>query len=149
MFLDKKDLARQILSQVGTKRIAVQVEPDGSQPLELERTKSWGYSNMNLDALIELAQLGDRLGIDLWHFQTADGRSIRRAIDFLFPYARGQKKWTWKQIAPFHADRMSYALGIAADQYQEKSYLAAARSLLNDEVRASRLMFYLPPLPRE
>jgi len=149
LFLDKKDLARQILSQVGTKRIAVQVEPDGSQPLELARTKSWGYSNMNLDALIELAQLGDRLGIDLWHFQTADGRSIRRAIDFLFPYARGQKKWTWKQIAPFHPDRMTYTLRIAGDKYKEKSYLAAARSFLNDEVRASRLMFYMPPLPRE
>jgi hypothetical protein len=40
LFLGKTDVARRILGEVGTKRFAVQVEPDGSQPLELERTTS-------------------------------------------------------------------------------------------------------------
>lgn len=149
LFLDNNELAKQTLSQVGKKRIAIQVEPDGSQPLELARTKSWGYSNMNLDALIELAQLGDRVGIDLWHFQTADGRSIRRAIDFMLPYAQRKRKWTWTQIGPFHPARMSYALSTAGGEFKEKSYSAAARSLLTDELRASRLTFYMAPFSRD
>ncbi|HTY39433.1 MAG TPA: alginate lyase family protein [Bacteroidota bacterium] len=149
LFLGKKDLAKQILSQVGTKRIALQIEPDGSQPLELERTKSWGYSIMNLDALLELARLGDRVGVDLWNFQTSDGRSLRKAISFLLPYALRNKKWPWTQIVPFQPDGMYFALRIAANKYGDMSYLFAAQTVVNDEVRGSRLMFYLPPLPVE
>ncbi len=145
LYLGKKEIAQRVLREVGNKRIAVQIEPDGSQPLELERTKSWGYSNMNLDALIELGQLGERVGIDLWHFQTQDGRSIRKAIDFMLPYALGKKKWTWAQIVPFHPGRMYYTLTIAAVRYKDQSYDGLANAILDDEVRSSRVMFSLPP----
>jgi hypothetical protein len=144
LYLGKKEIAQRILREVGTKRIAVQVEPDGSQPLELERTKSWGYSNMNLDALIELGLLGDRVGVDLWRFKTQDGRSIRRAVDFLLPYAVGKKRWTWTQISPFHPGRMYYALTIAAARYRNNSYLGAAKTVFDDQVRSSRVIFSLP-----
>jgi hypothetical protein len=66
--------------------------------LELVRTKAWGYSVGNLSGLMLLATLGENLGVDLWHYQTADGRSIRKALDFLAPYALGQKKWSYQQI---------------------------------------------------
>lgn len=145
LYLGKKDLVAKTVAAAGMKRIAVQIEPDGSQPLELERTKSWGYSIMNLDALIELARLGDRVGVDLWRFSTRDGRSIRAAIDFLLPYALGQKQWTWKQIVPFHPGRMYFSLRIAADKYQKKSYLLAARKVQDDVVQTSRTMFLVPP----
>jgi len=146
LYLGKKEIARRILREVGTKRIAVQIEPDGSQPLELERTKSWGYSNMNLDALIELGILGERIGVNLWEFKTKDGRSIRKAIDFMVPYALERKKWTWAQISPFHAGRMYFALTIAAVRWKDKSYEDAANMILDKEVQASRVMFSLPPL---
>jgi hypothetical protein len=146
LFLGQKDVARKIIAGVGTTRIAVQVEPDGSQPLELARTKSWGYSNMNLDALLELAHLGDRVGVDLWHFKTPDGRSIQKAVDFLMPYAVGKKKWTFAQIVPFHPGRMYYALKVAAMKFKVNAYVDAANAVLDDEVRSSKVMFSLPPL---
>ena len=98
LFIGRKDLAKQILEQAKQKRIATQIEPDGRQPLELERTKAWSYSNGNLDGLMQLATLGQHVGVDLWNFQTKDGRGIRKALDFLVPIAVGEKKWAYQEI---------------------------------------------------
>ncbi len=97
-FLGKNDLAKSVLETAKTKRIATQVEPDGKQPLELVRTKAWSYSVGNLDGLMLLARLGEKVGVDLWSYETRDGRSIRRALDFLAPFAFGEKKWTDQQL---------------------------------------------------
>src|SRR5206468_10167156 len=89
LFIGRDDIARQTLAAAREKRIAAQVEPDGRQPLELARTRSWGYSIMNTDGLVDLATLGEHVGVDLWHYQTRDGRSLRSALLYLAPYAVG------------------------------------------------------------
>jgi len=98
LFVGRTDLAKQILETAKQKRIASEIEPDGRQPLELARTKAWSYSNMNLDGLMLLATLAQHAGVDLWNFQTGDGRGIRKALDFLTPVALGEKKWNYQEI---------------------------------------------------
>jgi hypothetical protein len=124
LFAGKTDLAKHILDTAKNKRIAVQIEPDGRQPLELARTKSWSYSTMNLDGLVSLAQLGDTAGVDLWSFQTADGRGIRKAIEFLEPYARGGNKWTFEQIEPLRPESLYTIMRRAARGYRDEKYSA-------------------------
>src|SRR5262252_4240098 len=125
LFVGRKDLARQILEQARQKRIATQIEPDGRQPLELARTKAWSYSNGNLDGLMELATLGARTGVDLWHFQTADGRSIRRALDFLTPVALGESKWQYQEIGGgVKPESLFPLLRRGATAYRDKPYQA-------------------------
>jgi hypothetical protein len=64
LFVDDRKLAKNVLLSARTKRIAVQIEPDGRQPLELERTKAWGYSIGNLAGLMSLAELGKHVDDD-------------------------------------------------------------------------------------
>ena len=122
LFLGKTDLAKQTLEAAKQKRIATQVEPDGRQPLELVRTKAWGYSNGNLDGLMQLATLGERVGVDLWNFQTKDERSIRKALDFLTPIALGEKKWQYQEIGGVRPELLFPLMRRAAAVYRDKTY---------------------------
>jgi hypothetical protein len=136
LFLGKPEHARHVIEEAESKRIASQIEPDGREPLELARTKAFGYSVMNLRGLMELAQLGKPLGVDLWAFKTPDGRSIRKALDYLAPFAAGEKKWEYKQIGGFHPEELSSLLLRAAANYHEPKYeeLAGKLEASNDNV---------------
>jgi len=122
LFLGKDDIARQVFQEVPQKRYAIQIEPDGRQPLELERTKSWHYSLMNLRGHMELATLAQQIGIDLWNAKTSDGRGIRVALDFLIPYATGEKNWTYQEIAGFDPKPCQQLIRRAAEAYPDAGY---------------------------
>jgi hypothetical protein len=124
MFVGKTDEAREVIEAAKKKRIAFQIKPDGRQPLELERTKAWGYSIFNLRALMSLATVGERVGIDLWHFETSDGRSIRKALDYLIPFALKQKNWPYQQLDGFSGNDLASSLRLAARKYPEANYRA-------------------------
>ena len=76
-----------------TRIVPEQIAPDGSQPLEASRTKPYGYCLFNLEALTTLCQIASRNGHDLWNFRTADGRGVRQAVEFMFPFIADKKKW--------------------------------------------------------
>ena len=122
LFLGRDDLAREILQAARGKRIAVQIEPDGRQPLELARTKGWSYSVGNLDGLTLLATLGDRVGVDLWNYETPDGRGIRKALDFLVPFGLGDRKWPYQQIGDWPSGILSPVIRRAARHYRDPRF---------------------------
>jgi hypothetical protein len=125
LFVRRNDLAKEIAAAAKEKRIALQIEPDGRQPLELVRTKAWNYSNMNLDGLIQLARLAENVSVDLWAYETKDGRSIRRAVEYLYPYATGDRQWTYQQIGGFEAKSFFPLMRRAAPHYQDQKFKAA------------------------
>jgi hypothetical protein len=124
LFIGKENLASNILRAAAQKRIAVQIEPDGRQPLELARTRAWGYSVANLGGLMQLATLAEHCGIDLWDFQTEDGRGIRKAVDFLLPFALRMKKWPYQQLGGWSPGGFYPILRRAAEKYPEGPYRA-------------------------
>ena len=79
---------------------------DGSQPHELKRTKSLAYSLMNLEGFIYLAQFAEKLNINLWDYQTAEGAGLKKAFAFLRPYLKDPKSWPFEQIGPVELDVM-------------------------------------------
>lgn len=70
-----------------------QMAADGSFPLELKRTKPYGYSIFQLDNLALLCQVLSTPTDNLWAFELPDGRGMRRAIAYLHPYLADKSKW--------------------------------------------------------
>jgi len=122
LFIGKNEIATNTLRAVPEKRIARQIEPDGRQPLELARTNAWGYSVGNLRGLISLAQLGDKYGVDLWHFETSDGRSIRKALDCLIAFATGEREWLPGRSGEPSLQSLATHLRLAATKYSDRRY---------------------------
>ena len=72
-----------------------QIAADGSFPLELKRTKPYGYSIFNLDAMTTLCQILSDKNDNLWTYQTPDGRSIKKGIEFLYPFLKDKNTWPY------------------------------------------------------
>jgi Alginate lyase len=78
-----------------------QMAADGSFPLELKRTKPYGYSIFNMDAMTTICQTLSSAGDNLWNYQTADGKSIKKGIDYLYPFIADKTKWPLKPDVMF------------------------------------------------
>jgi hypothetical protein len=70
-----------------------QMAADGSFPLEMSRTKPYGYAIFNLDVMTALAALLSTPGEDLMKFQLADGRGMIRGVEFLAPFLADKSTW--------------------------------------------------------
>ena len=77
-----------------------QMASDGSFPLETERTKPYGYSLFNLDAMATICHLLSHDENNLWDYETTDSLSIKKGIQFMLPYVRDKTSW------PYGADVM-------------------------------------------
>jgi hypothetical protein len=128
LFTGDKALAQKVLNDT-KKRISLQIEPDGKQPLELARTNAYGYSTMNLDGWVNMATLGDKAGVDLWNYTTTDGRGIRKALDYLLPYSLGEKPFEQQQIGVYDKGEIYHPLVLAGLKYHYENYLKKAADL--------------------
>jgi hypothetical protein len=91
----RNDLLADCRQRFKTVLIPSQMAADGSFPLELRRTKPYGYSLFNLEALAVAAELLSTAGDDLWTFELPDGRGLRRAMIYMAPFIRDKKSWPY------------------------------------------------------
>jgi hypothetical protein len=81
-----------------------QLAADGSFPQELRRTKPYGYSLFNLEAMAGIAQMLRTPQDDLWAFTLPDGRGLRTAVAFMAPYVRDKKSWPFPKDVMYDAE---------------------------------------------
>jgi hypothetical protein len=70
-----------------------QMEADGSFPLEIKRTKPYGYSLFNIDAFCNAARILSTPDDDLWKFTTPDGKSLQKGLAYIFPFIADKTTW--------------------------------------------------------
>jgi len=143
LFTGDTGLARATLEESKTRRIAAQIAPDGKQPYELARTRSLGYSLMNLEGLCRLAELGRQVGLDLWSYASPKGASIRKALDYVAPYADATRPWPRPQITPNTPDGFVLLLARARIVYGD-AYEDVLRKIPGDMVLSHRAQLLYP-----
>ena len=107
-YTGRDDLTAFCRDRFKTVLVPGQIAPDGSFPEELRRTKPYGYSLFNLDAMAIVAQILDAdgppsplatdrtAGDSLWTFETPDGRGIGKALAFMYPFIKDKSRWPHK-----------------------------------------------------
>ena len=128
LYTGQTEVARKTLEDARAD-IAGEFEPDGTQPRELARTRAWDYSIFDLTAFLHLATLGERVGVDLWNYRTADGRSLRQGVDYLVPFATGEKRFPYEQITEFRPSALHAVLRRAAIGWNEPRYRELAEQV--------------------
>lgn len=73
-----------------------QMGTDGSFPRELSRTKPYGYSLFNLDAMATVCRILSTEEDNLWTYTTPDGKNMQKAFDFLLPFVIDKSAWEYK-----------------------------------------------------
>jgi hypothetical protein len=127
----------------GRDHIEKQILPDGRQPAELARTRSLSYSVFNVDAHTRLAELARFVGVDLWHYRSPSGGSLRAAILYLAPYADERTQWPGQQITPVEPRELPGALRRAYSPHGDAT-IGGAIGKVSAGIRAgdrSRLLY--------
>ena len=93
-----------------------------------------------------MAEAGKQVGVDLYAYQTKDGRGVRRALDYLTPYADAAIEWRRQQINEMENARrdLAYLLRRASVAYREPKYEELLEKHLADGAAQQRWRLLWP-----
>ncbi|MDP6041546.1 MAG: alginate lyase family protein [Candidatus Latescibacteria bacterium] len=92
-FTNNTEVVAQCRERFETVFMPEQMATDGSFPAELARTKPYGYSIFQLDMMAAVAYILSTPEHNLWTFELSDGRSMSRALEYLYPFLKDKTRW--------------------------------------------------------
>jgi hypothetical protein len=129
LFSHRPDIAKAVLASSQSSRLDQQIQPDGTLPQELSRTRALHYTVFALEALAGSAELGRCFGVDLWRYQSPDGRGMRKAINFLVSYVGRENEFPYKELHPEDTHETFALLRRAAWAYDDHALSERAETL--------------------
>lgn len=118
--LGNKPLAKKMV-ELAQQSLDQQLNDEGGQIHELERTRSFFYSCFNLDALTYIALIGDRIGMDMWHYESDEKKSLALAVNYLTPVIRGEE-WLHPDINSVSLSNLATILVRMSNKSTSKEY---------------------------
>jgi hypothetical protein len=134
-FIGDNKVTLEILQNFGSVRIANQIAPDGSQPLETKRTRAWHYSIFNLQPAFELARLAKNQKIDIFNYQSSNGASLKKAIDWLIPFGTCKQEFPYQQIDKPDMEQFKALLSQAIDAWNDPTHIEALKHICQLKVK--------------
>lgn len=147
----KYDLVRR-LTDSARYMLVMQFSKDGEQPKELARPDAWWYVGYNLNFMTEIAMIARHVGIDFWDFEY-QGRSLKKAIDWIIPYLLQEKKFEYGTHTLTQVDLLINYLPImrrVANEKKEMQYERYYEKIVKIyDVKEEKEAFYQIISPKE
>jgi len=123
----------QFLAADALKRVVVQIQPNGTMPMELSRTRSMHYTWWNMMAFFELGAAIERVpgAASLFQYQGPEGQSLQRALDWVAPYTLKNSTgvWPYEEETPFDHGKFYQIFRVASLQFSGATSLHYERMI--------------------
>ena len=127
--------------------MAAQIDQDGKQTMELERTIPFHYSLFNLEAHLLLNRYAEHVEFDRWN-TIRDGRGVKQGIDYLVPFIREPDLWPYSDLQGIVWDSALRVLlqSIRGYPKQAASYREALKCLPQETLQLKEQLMWCPGL---
>ena len=129
IYTERPQLVKKICSTAYWRIVKKFIEPDGSQPEELHRTKCMGYTYYGLWPLHIIGSIAERLGYtEYWSVDEERGNCVlRQAVDFIYPYVKNPESFPYQELHPDkQGNSMAQALLIVHKRFPSEGYAERA-----------------------
>lgn len=149
MYAGDQATAERFVKEFPEKRVYKQVEPDGKQPQELRRTLAFGYSEYNLQHMLDIFVMGKKMGLSLDNSTSSDGRNFYKAADFLAAYlGKDVSAWPYQQISDWNMKQQE----LCKDLYRiylmnpaRTDYLSLYKTNNKIDIKSEFILLYVRP----
>ena len=133
-FTGKRELTEFCRKRFKEAILADQIAANGSFPLELTRTKPYGYCLFNLDVMATVCQILSTPEDNHFAFSLPDGRGFAKAMEFMFPFIANKASWPYPHDIEYFQDWpvRQPSLLLAGISLSKPEYLALWRTLNPD-----------------
>lgn len=129
LFAGDTQHASQQINTFKYRHLAAQVNKKGELQAELERTRSFHYTNFALAAYAKMGRYGELTGNDVWNFEL-DGRTMKKAFTLVSQQAlQPASAWHYPEIKYTPEEALGPLL-IAARAWKDKAFQHSAAGLL-------------------
>ena len=146
IFTERPALIKKVCTTAYERRLLSQIEPDGSQPLELARTMAMIYSLSNLWAYSLISNMAASQGYaKYWDKNSKFGDSaIKKAVDFLYPYYEHPETFPYEEIK-FEGVHIAMArmLSVLDARFKVEGYGDKARAIIEAHADKNNLPEWL------
>ncbi|MEX1381790.1 alginate lyase family protein [Lutibacter sp.] len=120
LYLDDKPLVKEMV-ELAQNSLEEMLNNEGGQTHELARTKSFSYSCFNLQALTNIAEIGNRIGMHMWYYKSENKKSLTLAINYLTPVIEGEK-WRHNTLKAIDVSDLVPILSQSAANYKTNEF---------------------------
>lgn len=143
LYTGQKEVARKRILEHTLPKLQTQFTPEGAQPLELARSRSFHYSIYNLHALFHCALVAEHLDIDLWERHSNHKATLQKGLDWVLEYVK-KETWVKEDIEPMDKAIIAPLLLIASPAYQDPQYVNLYCEMLGESMPSERLRLTYP-----
>lgn len=140
-FIGEYHLLRMCFDDFKNRILSSQADTEGKFIDEITRTRSYHYTLYNMDACVIIAEVAHHTFDDLWNYETADGKSLKKCVEFFKPFYKNPFLWKYPEINAEGCHLEKMAMKLAAIRYGDKDIEEVNEKRRKDIVPCSQMCF--------